>query len=133
MGQPLDRDIDVTREAHDTTDTDIDDTRNFHPVDTDHFKDLEHNNPARSTATTRELDDLHQQVQAEEGQTSEALNDIERELQRLPISLSPPAPTEPLGKMIKHYMNTLCSAQKQTNLTNSLLQDISVFNGHDVT
>ena len=30
-------------------------------------------------------------------------------------------------------MNTLCSAEKQTNLTNSLLQDISVFNGHDAT
>ena len=30
-------------------------------------------------------------------------------------------------------MNTLCSAQKQTNLTKSLLQDISVFNGHDAT
>ena len=30
-------------------------------------------------------------------------------------------------------MNTLCSAQKQTNLTNSLLQDILVFNGHDAT
>ena len=27
----------------------------------------------------------------------------------------------------------LCSAQKQTNLPNSLLQDISVFNGHDGT
>ena len=35
--------------------------------------------------------------------------------------------------MIKHYTNILCSAQKQTNLTNSLLQDISVFNGHDAT
>ena len=33
----------------------------------------------------------------------------------------------------KHYTNTLCSAQKQTNLTNSLLQDILVFNGHDTT
>ena len=30
-------------------------------------------------------------------------------------------------------MNTLCSAQKQTNLTPSLLQDIPVFNGHDTT
>ena len=27
----------------------------------------------------------------------------------------------------------LCSVQKQTNLTNSLIQDISVFNGHDAT
>ena len=30
-------------------------------------------------------------------------------------------------------MNTLCSAQKQTNLTSSQLQDIPVFNGHDTT
>ena len=30
-------------------------------------------------------------------------------------------------------MNTLCAAQKQTNLTTSLLQDISVFHGHDAT
>ena len=30
-------------------------------------------------------------------------------------------------------MNTLCSAQKQTNLMNSLLHDISVFNGHNTT
>ena len=35
--------------------------------------------------------------------------------------------------MIRHYTNTLCSAQKQTNLTNSLLQDILVYNGHDTT
>ena len=51
----------------------------------------------------------------------------------LSISLNPPAPTEPLGEVIRHYMNTLCSTQKQTNLTNSLLQDIYVFNGHDTT
>ena len=102
-------------------------------MDTNHFEDLEHNNPARLTAITRELDDLCQQVQAEEGQPSEALNHIERELQRLSISLNPPAHMEPLGEVIKHYTNTLCSAQKQTNLTNSLLQDISGFNGHDTT
>ena len=55
------------------------------------------------------------------------------ELQKLSMSLNPPAPTEPLGEVIWHYTNTLCSAQKQTNLTNSLLQDIPVFNGHDTT
>ena len=60
----------------------------------------------------------------------EALNHIERELQRLSISLNPPAPTVPLGEVIRHYTNTLCSAQIQINLTNSLLQDILVFNGH---
>ena len=35
--------------------------------------------------------------------------------------------------MIQHYTNTLCSAQKQTNLTTSLLQDIPIFNEHDTT
>ena len=60
LKQPLDRDIDVPREAHKATDTNIEDTQDFHPVDTDHFEDLEHNNPARLTAITREPDDLCQ-------------------------------------------------------------------------
>ena len=30
-------------------------------------------------------------------------------------------------------MDTLCTTQKQTNLTNSLLQDIAIFNEHDST
>ena len=60
LGQPLDRDINVTREAHKATDTDIEDTQDFHPVETDHLGDLEHNNPARLTVITRELDDLCQ-------------------------------------------------------------------------
>ena len=47
--------------------------------------------------------------------------------------LNQPVPIEPLGNVIKYYMNTLCSAQKQINQTNPLLQDISVFNGHDTT
>ena len=60
LGQPLDGDIDVTREAHKTTDTDIKNTQDFYPVDTDHFEDLQHNNPTKLTALTREVDDLHQ-------------------------------------------------------------------------
>ena len=63
----------------------------------------------------------------------ETLNHIECELQRLSISLNPSAPTEPLYEVIRHFTNTLCSAQKPTNLTNSLLQNISLFNGHDAT
>ena len=133
LGQPLDRDIDVTSEAHEITDTDIENTQDFHPVETDHFEDPQHNNPIKLTALTREVDDICQQVQAGKGQPMETLKHIECELQRLSISLNPPAPTEPLGEVIRHYTNTLCSAQKQTNLTNSLLQDIFVFNGHHTT
>ena len=60
MGQHLDRDIDITREVHETADTDIENTQDFHPVNTDHFKDLQHNNPMNLTALTREVDDLCQ-------------------------------------------------------------------------
>ena len=80
LGHPLDRDIDITREAHEAADTDIEDMQDFHPVETDHLGDLEHNNPARLTAITRELYDLQQRIQAEKGQPLEALNHIEWEL-----------------------------------------------------
>ena len=56
-GKSLAGDIDVTKETHKTADTDIEDTQDCHPVETDHFKDLEHNNPTRLTGITRELDD----------------------------------------------------------------------------
>ena len=46
---------------------------------------------------------------------------------------STPAPTEPTGEVIHQYTDTLCTTQKQTNLTNSLLHDITVFNEHDST
>ena len=75
---------------------------------------------------------------AVEDQPTEGLDCIERELQNLSLMLqaqptSTPAPTEPFGEVIHQYMVTLCTTQKQTNLTNSLLQDIAVFNEHNST
>ena len=61
---------------------------------------------------------------------------IEWELQSLSIALHPPhppTPIEPFGEVIHQYTNTLCTTQKQTNLTNSLLQDIAVFNEYGLT
>ena len=63
----------------------------------------------------------------------EALNHIKCELQRLPISLHPSTPPEPLEEVLKHYADTLCSAQKWTNFATSLLQYIPTFTGHDTT
>ena len=80
-GNPLDRDIDMTRDNQTAIDTNVEVMQNFHPIETDHFEDLEHNNPTKLTAITRELDDLHQCIQAEEGQPTETLNCIEQELQ----------------------------------------------------
>ena len=36
-GNPLERNINVTRETQTTTDTYVEDTQDFHPVETDHF------------------------------------------------------------------------------------------------
>ena len=78
-------------------------------------------------------DDLCQHVLAREGQCVEALHHIEHELQRLSIALHPSTPPEPLNDVLKQYMDTLCSAQKQTNFANILKQDIPTFNGNNST
>ena len=44
-----------------------------------------------------------------------------------------PTTTEPFGEVICQYTNTLSTTQKEKNLTNSLLQDITVFNEYDST
>ena len=46
---------------------------------------------------------------------------------------SNPAPMEPFREMVCQYTDTLCNTQKQTNLTNSLLQDIAISNEHNST
>ena len=40
---------------------------------------------------------------------------------------------EPFREVIHHYTDTLCTTQKQANVTNSLLQDIAIFYGHNST
>ena len=59
-GSPLDRDTDATRETLTTVVINVEDTQAFNPVETDQFEDLEHNNPTKLIALTREVDDLHQ-------------------------------------------------------------------------
>ena len=66
-GQPLDRDTDMMREEQPVVDTDVEVKQDFHPEDTEQFEDLEHNNSNRLHVITRELDDLCQRIQTEEG------------------------------------------------------------------
>ena len=66
------------------------------------------------------------------------MDHIEQELQNIFLMLQPqptstPTPAEPFGEVIHQYTNTLCTKQKQTNLNNSLLWDIAVFNEYDFT
>ena len=53
LGQPLDRNTNMTREKQIVVVIDVEVVQDFHPEDTDHFEDLEHDNPARLTAITR--------------------------------------------------------------------------------
>ena len=46
---------------------------------------------------------------------------------------STPTTTETFGEVVCQYAETLCTTQKQTYLTNFLLQDITIFNKHDST
>ena len=115
-GCPLNRGLDILTE--DTEHTDIDN-------DSTHSSDL-----------TRERNDLCHRVAAREGQPAEAMDCIQQELQYLSITIhqpQPPASAEPFGEVLCQYTDTLCSTQKQSNLTNSLIQDIPVFNEHDST
>ena len=59
-GQPLERDIEITKEAHEITETDTENMQDFNPVNTDHFENLQHNNPIKPAAFTREVHDLCQ-------------------------------------------------------------------------
>ena len=93
-------------------------------------------NQAKLMALKQKINDLHQWAEAGERQPADSLDCIEWELQNLSLSLQPPpspTPTEPFGEVIHQYMDTLCTIQKQSNLKNSLLQDIGVFNAYDST
>ena len=68
----------------------------------------------------------------------DCIDHLEQELWTLSLTLSmqptsTPTPTEPFGEVVCQYTDTLCTVQKQTHLTNSLLQDIAIFNEHDST
>ena len=96
-----------------------------------HPEDPVYDNQDRLTALMREINNLHQRVAIGEGQPAETLDHIQHELQNLSIAIHlPHPPAESLGEVIQQYLDTLCTMQKQSKLTNSLLQDISVFNEH---
>ena len=140
---PLDRGLDIFTEDPEHTDNDNDSTHSLGaivalggPEAVGHHEDPLYDDQDRFTTLTREINDLCQRVEAGEGQPAENLDCIQHELQNLLIAIhqpQSPAPAEPLREVIQQYMDTLCSMQKQSNLPNSLLQDIPVFNEHDST
>ena len=92
---------------------------------------MEHETHTTLKALTRDLDDLQHRVETAEGQLMEAISCLEHELQRLSLAFWPLASLEPLDDVLQQYMEILCSAQKQITFANTLIQDISTFNGSD--
>ena len=78
---------------------------------------------------TNEVDHLQHKIEVAKGQPTEARNHLEHELCRLSLALHPSAPPEPLDEVLQQYTETLCVAQKKSTQTNTLLQDITIFNG----
>ena len=63
----------------------------------------------------------------------EAISCLECELHRLSLAFCLSVLLETLDHILQQYTETLCSAQKQTNFANMLIQDIPTFNGSDST
>ena len=80
---------------------------------------------------TNEVDPLQHKIEVTEGQPTEAINCLECELCRLSVAFHPSAPPEPLDEVLQQYTETLCTAQKRSTFANTLLQDITIFNGSD--
>ena len=109
------------------------DIPNDYPEHNDDFENTEHENHTWLKELTNELDHLWHKVEATKNQPTNAINHLECELHRLSLALCPSAPSEPLDEVLQQYTETLCTAQKKTTFTSTLLQDITIFNGNDST
>ena len=78
-----------------------------------------------------EIDYLQQKVKANETQPMDTVSHLEHELNRLALTLYMSTLPGPLDEVLQQYSNTLCTAQKKTSFVNTLLHDITIFNGND--
>ena len=58
---------------------------------------------------------------------------MECELHKVSLAFHSSALPESLDQVLQQYTETLCTAQKQTTFTNTLIQDIPTFSGSDST
>ena len=61
----------------------------------------------------------------------EAISHLECKLNKLTLTLHPSALLGPLDEVLQQCTETLCTTQKKTSFVNTLLQDITIFNGND--
>ena len=90
---------------------------------------MEKENDTQLRDLTNEVDHLQHKIEVAEGQPTEAINCLECELHSLSLAFHPPTLPEPLDEVLQQYTETLCTVQKKSTFTNTLLQDITIFNG----
>ena len=110
-------------------DQDIDIPNDYQCEDIDDFENVENENHTQLRDLTTKVDHLQHKIEVTEGQPTEAINCLECELCRLSLALHPSALPELLDEVLQHYTETLCTAEKKSTFMNSLLQDITIFNG----
>ena len=109
------------------------DIPNDYQEDIDDFETIEYENPTQLRELKNELDHLSHKVEATENQPTEAISHLEHELHWLSLALFPSALPEPLDEVLQQYTETLCTAQKKNTFVNTLLQDITIFIGSDLS
>ena len=82
---------------------------------------------------TREIEQLQQTAEATNNDPMDAIHHLECKLNQLALTLQPPTLPEPIVEVLHQYTNTLCNAQKKTSFVNSLLQDIMILNGNNLS
>ena len=80
---------------------------------------------------THQIEQLRQTIENNERDPLDAIHELEQRLNQLTFALRPSA--EPIGNILDKYTDTLCMAQKKTQLENSLFQDIPTFNGTETS
>ena len=121
-GQPLEKDPNLQ-------DQNIDIPNDYQHEDIDDFENVENENHTKLRDLTNEVDHLQHTTEVTKGQPTEAINHLECKLHRLSLALHPSALPEPLEEVLQQYTETLCTAQKKSTFINTLLQDITIFNG----
>ena len=121
-GQPLEKDPNHK-------DQDIDIPNQYQHDNIDDFENAENENHTQLRDLTNEVDHLQHKIGVTKGQPTEAINHLECEFFRLSLALDPSAPPEPLDEVLQQYTETLCMPRKKNTFTNTLLHDITIFNG----
>ena len=123
IGKPSEKDSDP--QGNDVT------IHNEYQEDINDFENIEPDHRERLRDLTHEIDNLRQKVEANKSEPMDTISHLECRLKRLALTLCLSTPPEPIEEVLQQYTDTLCTAQKKMSFVNTLLQNITIFNGNN--